>query len=112
MLTEEFNMKLIRLKEVMACTGLGRSSIYKFMAEGSFPESISLGERAVAWVETEVEEFILNKIEERDAGPRNKHFTEQAAKVTEDDVITFLKNKFKQLSVADAIAWLMIVISK
>jgi prophage regulatory protein len=42
-------MKLIRLKEVMELTGLGRSSIYKFMEEGDFPQSTSLGDRAVAW---------------------------------------------------------------
>ena len=103
-------MKLIRLKEVMACTGLGRSSIYKLKALGQFPESVSLGERAVAWIESEVEEFILNKIEERDAGQSNKHSTEQTAKVTEADVITFLKNKFKQLGINDAITWLMQVL--
>jgi len=48
-------MKLIRLKEVISITGLGRSSIYKFMEEGRFPMSISLGERAIAWEVSEVE---------------------------------------------------------
>ena len=103
-------MKLLRIHEVIALSGLGKSSIYKFMAEGNFPQKISLGERAVAWVETEVEEFILNKIEERDAGQCNKHSTEQTAKVTEADVITFLKNKFKQLGISEAITWLMEVL--
>ena len=56
-------MRLIRLKEVMHLTGLGRSSIYKFMTEGVFPMSVSLGERAVAWEVSEVEEWVLDKIE-------------------------------------------------
>lgn len=36
--------------------GLGRSSIYKFMGDGRFLKSVSLGDRAVAWVESEVEQ--------------------------------------------------------
>lgn len=59
-------MKLIRLKEVMACTGLGRTSVYKFMSENRFPQSVSLGDRAVAWVESEVQDWILERIGERD----------------------------------------------
>lgn len=59
-------MKLIRLKDVMDLTGLGRSSIYKFMDESRFPKSVSLGDRAVAWVESEVEEWIFDKIALRD----------------------------------------------
>ncbi|MGR5151297.1 AlpA family transcriptional regulator [Photobacterium swingsii] len=51
-------MRFMRLKEVMNVTGLGRSSIYNFMAEGSFPKSVPLGGRAVAWVESEVFEWM------------------------------------------------------
>ncbi|PSV44868.1 AlpA family transcriptional regulator [Photobacterium indicum] len=58
-------MRLIRLKEVMNITGLGRSSIYKFMDEERFPKSVSLGDRAVAWVESEVEMWIEERIAER-----------------------------------------------
>lgn len=59
-------MKFLRLKDVMECTGLARSTVYKLIEEGSFPKSVSLGARAVAWVEGEVQEWILSKIEERD----------------------------------------------
>lgn len=59
-------MRIIRLSEVKAITGLGRSSIYKFMGEGVFPQSVSLGERAVGWVESEVNEWIQNRIAERE----------------------------------------------
>ncbi|MGF1828912.1 AlpA family transcriptional regulator [Photobacterium angustum] len=59
-------MRLIRLKEVMSLTGLGRSSIYKFMEESRFPKSVSLGDRAVAWIESEIEDWIVDKIAERD----------------------------------------------
>lgn len=59
-------MKLIKLKDVMASTGLGRSTIYKYIEDGTFPKSVSLGCRAVAWVESEIQEWILERIEERD----------------------------------------------
>ena len=59
-------MKLIKLKTVMECTGLARSTVYKFIAEGRFPKPVKLGARMVAWVEAEVQEWILARIGERD----------------------------------------------
>lgn len=60
-------MRVMRLKEVIECTGLGRSSIYNFVAEETFPKPIPLGGRAVGWLESEVNDWIMMKIEERDA---------------------------------------------
>lgn len=59
-------MRLIKLKTVMDSTGLARSTVYKFIAEGRFPKPVKLGARMVAWVEEEVEEWILSKISLRD----------------------------------------------
>lgn len=59
-------MRVIRLKEVIDTTGLARSTIYKLISEGGFPKPISLGDRCVGWVEGEVHEWILDRIEERD----------------------------------------------
>lgn len=59
-------MRFLRLKEVMALTGLGRSSIYKFMDENTFPKSVSLGGRAVAWVESEIEDWMSERLSQRD----------------------------------------------
>ncbi|MEB0121613.1 AlpA family transcriptional regulator [Pseudomonas sp. CCI1.2] len=59
-------MRLIRLKEVKHVTGLGRSTIYKYIEDGVFPKSVSLGERAVAWVESEVMAWVMTRIEARD----------------------------------------------
>lgn len=58
-------MKIMRLNEVMDCTGLGKSSIYKFMAAGTFPQAIPLGQRAVGWLEDEIKEWITNRVKER-----------------------------------------------
>ncbi|MDO8330302.1 MAG: AlpA family transcriptional regulator [Fluviicoccus sp.] len=49
----------------MEATGLGRSSIYKFIAQGTFPKPVPLGERAVGWVDQEIEEWISSRIAER-----------------------------------------------
>lgn len=59
-------MKLIKLKQVMDCTGLARSTVYKFMADGQFPKPVKLGSKMVAWVESEVQEWIKQRMSERD----------------------------------------------
>jgi len=59
-------MRIIRLKDVMDLTGLARSTIYKFISGNSFPKPISLGDRCVGWLESEVHDWILDKIKERD----------------------------------------------
>lgn len=59
-------MRFIKLNEVMNSTGLGRSTIYKYMDKGEFPKSISLGDRAVAWLESEVHDWMMEKLEARD----------------------------------------------
>lgn len=58
--------KFLRLADVIERTGLGRSTIYKLMTENDFPNSVSLGARSVAWVEQEIEDWIFNKIAQRD----------------------------------------------
>ena len=58
-------LKLLRLPDVKARTGLSRSSIYLRMSEGSFPTSVPLGARAVGWVESEIENFLESRIKAR-----------------------------------------------
>ena len=60
--------QIIRLKGVMAKTGLARSTIYAKLAEGVFPEPINLGPRAVGWVEEEIDDWLTTLIEARDSG--------------------------------------------
>lgn len=58
--------KLLRLPEVLLISRLSKSSVYVYMNAGTFPKSISLGERSVAWVESEVLQWIDDRINERD----------------------------------------------
>jgi prophage regulatory protein len=54
---------ILRLPAVKARTGLSRSSIYLRVAEGKFPKPISLGARAVGWVDSEVNAWVADQIE-------------------------------------------------
>jgi len=53
-----------RLPEVMARTGLSRSTIYDKMGKGEFCLSINLGLRSVGWVADEVEDWIQSRIDD------------------------------------------------
>lgn len=54
---------ILRLPEVMKLTGLSRSSIYAKIDEGDFPQQINLGARSVGWLASEVEAWIISRIE-------------------------------------------------
>ena len=61
-------MRIIRLDDVKKTTGLARSTIYKYMDAKLFPKAVPLGGKAVGWVESEVQEWVMSRIEERDEG--------------------------------------------
>jgi prophage regulatory protein len=54
--------RFIRLREVMTQTGKTRSAIYEGMAEGSFPKCFKIGDRAAAWLESEIEGWKREKL--------------------------------------------------
>ena len=56
--------RFLRLGEVLERTGLSRSTIYVRLDQGRFPRPVSLGSRAVRWVEAEVDEWIAERIAE------------------------------------------------
>ncbi|OOE46286.1 MULTISPECIES: AlpA family phage regulatory protein [Salinivibrio] len=60
-------MKLLKLQQVMEKTSLCSSSIYNLMKEGDFPKNISVMGKRKAWLESEVEEWMMAKIAERDS---------------------------------------------
>ena len=55
---------ILRLPAVKARTGLSRSSIYLRMTNNEFPASISLGGRAVGWLEVDINNWLDQKIED------------------------------------------------
>lgn len=54
-------MKLIKLSQVMAKTTLSKSTIYRLIKTSDFPPPKKLSLRAVAWLETEIDEWIVNR---------------------------------------------------
>jgi prophage regulatory protein len=54
---------ILRLPAVKAHTGLSRSTIYLRVSQGSFPKPVSLGARAVGWVEAEIQGWLDQQIE-------------------------------------------------
>lgn len=63
---------VLRLPTVKTRTGLSRSTIYLRVAQGTFPKPISLGGRAVGWLESEIDSWLSSQI-------NNSRKTEQKA---------------------------------
>lgn len=59
----EKTQNLKRLPDVLKRVGYSRSTIYQLIAEGKFPKPINLGERAVAWLECDIDAWIEARIE-------------------------------------------------
>ena len=51
-------MRYIRFKELRQRVPLGRTTIWRMMREGCFPQSRRIGKSARAWLENEIEEWI------------------------------------------------------
>jgi prophage regulatory protein len=70
-LEECHKMRIVRLKEVIDLTGLARSTIYKYIGKNIFPKRVSLGDRCVGWLLSDIEDWILAKVEARDLAEGN-----------------------------------------
>ncbi len=53
--------RILRLKEVSTRIGLCKAMIYRLQAQGNFPKSIKLGERATGWYEHEIEAWLSSR---------------------------------------------------
>ena len=58
-------VRLLRIREVQARTGLSRSTIYAWSADGRFPAPVRLGGRVARWVEAEVDDWLRKWVEKR-----------------------------------------------
>lgn len=57
------NHTILRLPAVKGMTGLSRSTIYQRVSESTFPKPVSLGGRAVGWLEAEVQGWLQARID-------------------------------------------------
>ena len=53
---------LLRRLEVQRMTGLSRSALYAAIKDGTFPNPVKIGLRAVAWSSQAVAEWIKSKV--------------------------------------------------
>jgi prophage regulatory protein len=56
------DVSFLRLPEVKAVTGLSKTSIYELIREKSFPAPVRLGPRAVAWVKSEIRQWVVQRV--------------------------------------------------
>jgi prophage regulatory protein len=56
---------LVSLNDAAIMTSMSRSMLNKYRAEGRFPQPVDLGDRRVAFVRTEVLDWINEKIAAR-----------------------------------------------
>jgi len=57
--------RIIRLPDLLTKTGFSKTTAYRLIKEAGFPQPISLGGRAVGWVESEIDAWIEERMRER-----------------------------------------------
>ena len=60
-------MRLLRISAVAKRVEFHAVSVRRLIRDGKFPAPIRLGENRVAWIETEIDEWLEGKRQERDA---------------------------------------------
>ncbi|OAN88970.1 hypothetical protein A8B84_10350 [Marinobacter sp. EhC06] len=59
--------RILRRPEVISMVGLRTTKLYELIAEGRFPKPIKLSVRSVGWLESEVQAWIKEQAEKREA---------------------------------------------
>lgn len=59
------NFALISLKDTCALTSMSKTMIHRLRSEGSFPAAVSLGEKRIAFLRSEVTAWIQSKLAAR-----------------------------------------------
>lgn len=54
--------RIIRLRSVLSRTGLSRSTLYRKIAEGSFPAQIKISVNGAGWHESEINRWVEDPV--------------------------------------------------
>ena len=65
--------KFLRIKEVQRFCGLSRSQIYALVGKGEFPKQIKVSEKASAWLLSELEEWMSERVASRELARGDWH---------------------------------------
>jgi len=60
--------RIVRLKTVLARTGLSRSTIYRKIAEGTFPAQLKISTHGAGWHESDINRWIADPVSWRTKG--------------------------------------------
>ena len=52
--------RIVRMETVLARTGLSRSTIYRKIAEGTFPAQLKISTNGAGWRETDINRWIAD----------------------------------------------------
>lgn len=63
--------RFLKIDDVVARSGLAKTSIYRRIRSGQFPKSINLGGRRVVWLESELNEWMNAQIERNQREQQN-----------------------------------------
>ncbi|MFC4892239.1 helix-turn-helix transcriptional regulator [Pseudofrancisella aestuarii] len=55
---------MLKIKEVIKQTSLSKSSIYRLIKNGSFPKQIKLSQHCSAWLESEINDWLLDRVKQ------------------------------------------------
>ena len=55
--------RILRIREVMAVTGLPKSSVYQEIAAGKFPRPVRLSAKCVGWKSSVIQQWIDSREE-------------------------------------------------
>ena len=61
-ISDQPGARFLRLIDVQQRVGLGRSTIYRWMDQGKFPKSHSVGGYAARWLESDIDDWMASKI--------------------------------------------------
>lgn len=70
--------KFLRIKEVQGFSGLSRSQIYALVAKGEFPKQVKVSEKASAWLLSELETWMSERVACRELASGDWHESSQA----------------------------------
>lgn len=75
---------LLRLPQVVGRVGFGKSTIYALIKRGQFPSPIALGARARAWISTEVDAWIAQRILETRSASKSPTASSEVGRLSPD----------------------------
>jgi prophage regulatory protein len=60
--------RIVRLQTVLDRTGLSRSTIYRKIAEGTFPSQIRISIKGAGWRESDIDHWVADPVAWRSSG--------------------------------------------